>query len=111
MQFELVTNTIDEGLMQQRLEALKPKLSDLCSVMKLFPCPTPKHVLLQSEMSQRLAYLLRTHFADDPQISGSALMRGALERLPLPEEYALGELDHLLRTFLTEELRRTEVEP
>ncbi|ETN61956.1 nuclear pore complex protein nup98 [Anopheles darlingi] len=108
--FELVTNTMDEGLMQERLEALKPKLSDLCSVMKLFPCPTPKHVLLQSEMSQRLAYLLRTHFADDPQISGSALMRGALERLPLPEEYALGELDHLLRTFLTEELKRTEVE-
>uniref|UniRef100_A0A182VQ92 Nuclear pore complex protein Nup98-Nup96 n=1 Tax=Anopheles minimus TaxID=112268 RepID=A0A182VQ92_9DIPT len=84
----------------------KPKLSELCSVIKMFPCPTPKHTLLQSEIAQRLAYLIRTHYADDPQISGSTLMRGALERLPLPEEHVLEELDHMLRAFLMEELKQ-----
>ncbi|XP_052868912.1 nuclear pore complex protein Nup98-Nup96 [Anopheles cruzii] len=102
--FELIKETIDDATVEQRLEELKPKLSDLCSVIKMFPCPTPKHVLLQSEISHRLAYFVRTFFMDDPQISGSALMRGALERLPLPEEYVMGELDHMLRAFLAEEL-------
>uniref|UniRef100_A0A182N4M8 Nuclear pore complex protein Nup98-Nup96 n=1 Tax=Anopheles dirus TaxID=7168 RepID=A0A182N4M8_9DIPT len=103
-EFELIKNAMDEDLIEQRLERLKPKLSDLCSVIKLFPCPTPKHTLLQSEIAQRLAYLIRTYFADDPQISGSALLRGALERLPLPEEQVIEELDHMLRAFLVEEL-------
>uniref|UniRef100_A0A182QPM2 Nuclear pore complex protein Nup98-Nup96 n=1 Tax=Anopheles farauti TaxID=69004 RepID=A0A182QPM2_9DIPT len=103
-EFELIKNAMDEDLIEQRLERLKPKLSDLCSIIKLFPCPTPKHTLLQSEIAQRLAYLIRTYFADDPQISGSALMRGALERLPLPEEQVIEELDHMLRAFLVEEL-------
>ncbi|XP_035891402.1 nuclear pore complex protein Nup98-Nup96 [Anopheles stephensi] len=104
--FELLKDVMDEDLMEQRLESLKPKLSELCSVIKMFPCPTPKHTLLQSEIAQRLAFLIRTHYADDPQISGSTLMRGALERLPLPEEHVLEELDHMLRAFLVEELKQ-----
>ncbi|XP_052889086.1 nuclear pore complex protein Nup98-Nup96 [Anopheles moucheti] len=104
--FELLKDVMDEELIQHRFESLKPKLSELCSVIKMFPCPTPKHTLLQSEIAQRLAYLIRTHFADDPQISGSTLMRGALERLPLPEEHVLEELDHMLRAFLMEELKQ-----
>uniref|UniRef100_A0A182K2G3 Nuclear pore complex protein Nup98-Nup96 n=1 Tax=Anopheles christyi TaxID=43041 RepID=A0A182K2G3_9DIPT len=104
--FEVIQDAMDEAMVEQRLESLKPKLSELCSVIKMFPCPTPKHTLLQSEIAQRLAYLVRTHYADDPQISGSALMRGALERLPLPEEHVLEELDHMLRAFMAEELKQ-----
>uniref|UniRef100_A0A182XID2 Nuclear pore complex protein Nup98-Nup96 n=1 Tax=Anopheles quadriannulatus TaxID=34691 RepID=A0A182XID2_ANOQN len=105
-QFEVMQEAMDEAVVEQRLEGLKPKLSELCSVLRMFPCPTPKHRLLQSEIAQRLAYLIRTHYADDPQISGSALMRGALERLPLPEEHVLEELDHMLRAFMAEELKQ-----
>ncbi|XP_053680653.1 nuclear pore complex protein Nup98-Nup96 [Anopheles nili] len=104
--FELLKDTIDEDLVGQRLEGLKPKLSELCSVLKMFPCPTPKHTLLQSEISQRLAFLIRTYYVDDPLISGSALMRGALERLPLPQEHVIEELEHMLRAFLAEELQK-----
>uniref|UniRef100_A0A8W7PUU7 Nuclear pore complex protein Nup98-Nup96 n=1 Tax=Anopheles coluzzii TaxID=1518534 RepID=A0A8W7PUU7_ANOCL len=105
-QLEVMQEAMDEAVVEQRLEGLKPKLSELCSVLRMFPCPTPKHRLLQSEIAQRLAYLIRTHYADDPQISGSALMRGALERLPLPEEHVLEELDHMLRAFMAEELKQ-----
>uniref|UniRef100_A0A182MCY3 Nuclear pore complex protein Nup98-Nup96 n=1 Tax=Anopheles culicifacies TaxID=139723 RepID=A0A182MCY3_9DIPT len=104
--FELLKDVMDEELIAPRLESLKPKLSVLCSVIKMFPCPTPKHTLLQSEIAQRLACLIRTHYADDPQISGSSLMRSVIERLPLPEENVLEELDHMLRAFLMEELKR-----
>uniref|UniRef100_A0A182PA24 Nuclear pore complex protein Nup98-Nup96 n=1 Tax=Anopheles epiroticus TaxID=199890 RepID=A0A182PA24_9DIPT len=104
--FEVIQDAMDEADVEQRLEGLKAKLSELCSVVRLFPCPTPKHTLLRSEIAQRLAYLVRTHYADDPQISGSALMRGALERLPLPEEHVLEELNHMLRAFMAEELKQ-----
>ncbi|XP_058129913.1 nuclear pore complex protein Nup98-Nup96 [Anopheles ziemanni] len=104
--FELLKDTTDRELMDQRLEALKPKLSDLCSVIKLFPCPTPSHTLLQSEIAKRLVYLIRTYYATDPRISGSALMRNALERLPLADDSLLSELTHMLEMFMNEELRQ-----
>lgn len=106
--FDLIRDAIDDEVAETRLEELKPKLSDLCSVIKMFPCPTPKHRLCQSEIAQRLAYLIRSFFTQDPRINSCALMRGALEKLPLPQEYALEELRHMLNAFLTEDLRRQQ---
>ncbi|XP_055590552.1 LOW QUALITY PROTEIN: nuclear pore complex protein Nup98-Nup96 [Uranotaenia lowii] len=104
--FDLIRDAIDDEVAEARLEQLKPKLSDLCSVIKMFPCPTPKHRLCQSEIAQRLAYLIRSFFTQDPSINSCALMRNALEKLPLPQEYALEELRHMLSAFLAEDLRR-----
>lgn len=104
--FDLIRDAIDDDVAEARLEQLKPKLSDLCSVIKMFPCPTPKHRLCQSEIAQRLAYLIRSFFAPDPRINSCALLRSALEKLPLPQEYALEELRHMLGAFLSEDLRK-----
>jgi nuclear pore complex protein Nup98-Nup96 len=88
------------------LEQIKPKLSDLCSTIKLFPCPTSKHRLCQSEISQKLAFIIRSFYAtsansdEDP----CALMRLALEKLPLSQEFARQELRHVLTAFLKEKL-------
>lgn len=106
--FDLIRDAIDDDVAEARLEELKPKLSDLCSVIKMFPCPTPKHRLCQSEIAQRLAYLIRSFFAPDPRINSCALLRSALEKLPLPQEYALEELRHMLGAFLTEDLRKQQ---
>uniref|UniRef100_A0A1Q3F4Q0 Nuclear pore complex protein Nup98-Nup96 n=1 Tax=Culex tarsalis TaxID=7177 RepID=A0A1Q3F4Q0_CULTA len=104
--FDLIRDAIDDEVAEARLEQLKPKLSDLCSVIKMFPCPTPKHRLCQSEIAQRLAYLIRSFFVADPRINSCALLRSALEKLPLPQEYALEELQHMLGAFLAEDLRK-----
>ncbi|XP_001658483.2 nuclear pore complex protein Nup98-Nup96 [Aedes aegypti] len=106
--FDLIRDAIDDEVAEARLEELKPKLSDLCSVIKMFPCPTPKHRLCQSEIAQRLAYLIRSFFAQDPRINSCALMRSALEKLPLPQEYAKEELRHMLSAFLVEDLRKQQ---
>ncbi|KXJ76360.1 hypothetical protein RP20_CCG009822 [Aedes albopictus] len=106
--FDLIRDAIDDEVAEARLEQLKPKLSDLCSVIKMFPCPTPKHRLCQSEIAQRLAFLIRSFFAQDPRINSCALMRSALEKLPLPQEYAKEELRHMLSAFLVEDLRKQQ---
>lgn len=106
--FDLIRDAIDDDVAEARLEELKPKLSDLCSVIRIFPCPTPKHRLCQSEIAQRLAYLIRSFFAQDPRINSCALMRSALEKLPLPQEYAKEELRHMLSAFLVEDLRKQQ---
>ncbi|XP_055627689.1 nuclear pore complex protein Nup98-Nup96-like [Toxorhynchites rutilus septentrionalis] len=43
VKFDLTRNTIDDEVSATRLEELKPKLSDLCSAIKMFPCPTQKY--------------------------------------------------------------------
>ncbi|XP_055631550.1 nuclear pore complex protein Nup98-Nup96-like [Toxorhynchites rutilus septentrionalis] len=43
VKFDLTRNTIDDEVSATRLEVLKPKLSDLCSAIKMFPCPTQKY--------------------------------------------------------------------
>lgn len=94
---------IDEELF---LERIRPKLSDLCSVIRLFPCPTSKHRLCQCEIAKQLAFVIRNFYATSTTYGNqaSALMRTALERLPLPQEFAQHELKHILATFLMEKL-------
>lgn len=90
--------------MELVLEQLKPKLSELCSVIKLFPCPTSKHRLCQSEISQKLAFIIRSFYATAYSENSCALMRIALDKLPLSQEYARQELRHVLTAFLKEKL-------
>lgn len=88
------------------LEQISPKLSELCSIIRLFPCPTSKHRLCQCEIAKQLAFIIRNFYANSNAYGSQAcaLMRTALERLPLPQEFAQQELKHVLRTFMMEKL-------
>lgn len=88
------------------LEQISPKVSELCSIIRLFPCPTPKHRLCQCEIAKKLAFIIRNFFANSSAYGsqGGALMRTALERLPLPQEFAQQELKHILRSLMVEKL-------
>lgn len=90
----------------QFLMELSPRLSELCSVIRLFPCPTPKHRLCQCEIAKQLAFIIRNFYATSNAYGNQAgvLMRTALERLPLPQEYAQQEMKHILAAFLMEKL-------
>uniref|UniRef100_A0A336KXZ5 Nuclear pore complex protein Nup98-Nup96 n=1 Tax=Culicoides sonorensis TaxID=179676 RepID=A0A336KXZ5_CULSO len=99
-------NTIPEDQFESALDDLKLKFNDICSVIKLFPCPTAKHRLCQSEIAQRLAQLIRTFYASDNSVGERChLLKLALDKLPLSPEYAKTELKHLLSAFLDEQLR------
>ncbi|XP_055617126.1 nuclear pore complex protein Nup98-Nup96-like [Toxorhynchites rutilus septentrionalis] len=43
VKFDLTRNTIYDEVSATRLEELKPKLSELCSAIKMLPCPTQKY--------------------------------------------------------------------
>ncbi|XP_070502956.1 nuclear pore complex protein Nup98-Nup96 [Chironomus tepperi] len=90
----------------QFLQQLSPLLSDLCSSIKLFPCPTPKHRLCQCEIAKQLAFIIRNFYATSNAYGNQAfsMIRTALEKLPLPQEFAQQELKHVLTTFLMERL-------
>lgn len=87
---------LSENEIELRLNDIQEKISYLCSVIKLFPCPTSKHRLCQSDIAQRLAYLIRTINDGNPSINFCGLMSAALKKLPLPPDYTLRELDHVL---------------
>lgn len=98
---------MEEDIDEDRfLMDISPRLSDLCSVIRLFPCPTPKHRLCQCEISRQLAFIIRNFYATSNAYGNQAgiLMRTALERLPLPQEFAQQEIKHILATFLMEKL-------
>ncbi|XP_055630222.1 nuclear pore complex protein Nup98-Nup96-like [Toxorhynchites rutilus septentrionalis] len=92
MKFNLTRNAIDEEVVKAWLEEFKTKLSDLCSVIKMFPCPTLKHRLCQNAITQLL-------------VIRYALMQNALEEyVLLPQEYVLEKLR--LSAFLDEDPRK-----
>lgn len=98
---------MEEDIDEDRfLMDISPKLSELCSVIRLFPCPTPKHRLCQCEIAKQLAFIIRNFYATSNAYGNQAgiLMRTALERLPLPKEYAQQEMKHILTAFLAEKL-------
>ncbi|XP_055923020.1 nuclear pore complex protein Nup98-Nup96 [Eupeodes corollae] len=87
---------LHEGDIEARWENLKPQLADLCSRINLLPCPTPKHRLCQSEIAQSLACLVRGVLVVCPSLNPCLTIKIALERLPLPQEFAQQELRALL---------------
>ncbi|XP_052837184.1 LOW QUALITY PROTEIN: nuclear pore complex protein Nup98-Nup96 [Drosophila gunungcola] len=103
-QIRNVTNIAD---INARWENLKPQLSELCSRIGLLPCPTSKHRLCQSEISQSLSCLVRGLCIVCPEMETSSVLKVALERLPLPQEFSSKEL----RIWLEELLEKIENEP
>lgn len=88
--------TIHVRDIETRWEGLKPQLSELCSRINLFPCPTAKHRLCQSEIAQGLAILVNGMEILCPEINPCLLVKKALEKLPLPEEFAKQKIRALL---------------
>lgn len=93
---------LHEGDIEARWENLKPQLADLCSRINLLPCPTPKHRLCQSEIAQSLACLVRGVLVVCPTLNPCLTIKIALERLPLPQEFAQQELRALLDALVTD---------
>lgn len=88
--------TIHERDIETRWEGLKSQLSELCSRINQFPCPTSKHRLCQSEMAQGLAILVNGREILFNNINPCLIVKKALEKLPLPEEYAKQKMRSLL---------------
>lgn len=95
VQFEML-KTVDERDIEVSWEQLKAPLSELCSRINLFPCPTHKHRLCQSEIAQRLANLVSGVRLMCPELNACALLKVMLEKLPLPQEYAKQKFKALL---------------
>lgn len=96
--------------METAWQQLKPLLSELCSRINLFPCPTAKHRLCQSEIAQRLANLVSGVQLLCPEIDSCTLLRIILEKLPLPQEYAKQKMRTLLEdSRLVDEMQRREI--
>lgn len=102
--------TIHQGDIETRWESLKPQLADLCSRISLFPCPTSKHRLCQSEIAQKLACLVRAVVVTCPDINPCRLIKMALDKLPLPQEYAQQELRVLLETYVSDINKQNETD-
>lgn len=106
LQFKELSENVGAFDEEVFLDQISQKLSDLCSVIRLFPCPTPKHRLTQCEIARELAFIIRNFYANSASFGsqGNALLRSALERLPLPQEYAHQELKYVLKSFMMEKL-------
>ncbi|XP_075145470.1 nuclear pore complex protein Nup98-96 [Haematobia irritans] len=98
--FKSLKSLKTEADIEARWENLKPQLADLCSRINLLPCPTPKHRLCQSEIAQNLACLVRGVLLVCPILNPCLIIKIALERLPLPQEFAQQELRALLDTLV-----------
>uniref|UniRef100_A0A0K8U4G4 Nuclear pore complex protein Nup98-Nup96 n=1 Tax=Bactrocera latifrons TaxID=174628 RepID=A0A0K8U4G4_BACLA len=98
--FKSLKSLKTEADIEARWENLKPQLADLCSRINLLPCPTAKHRLCQSEIAQNLACLVRGVLLVCPVLNPCLIIKIALERLPLPQEFAQQELRALLDTLV-----------
>ncbi|XP_033244064.1 nuclear pore complex protein Nup98-Nup96-like [Drosophila miranda] len=102
--FKQIRNVQNIEDIKARWENLKPQLSELCSRISLLPCPTAKHRLCQTEISQSLNCLVQGMCIVSSQMQSSAVLKVALERLPMPQE----SLSKELRTLLDELLEDLE---
>lgn len=106
-QFKSLSNNDENYNEYEFLDMISQKFTDLFSVIKLFPCPTPKHRLTQCEIAKELAFIMRNFYANNSLYENhqsSALLRTSLDKLPLPQEYAQQELKYVLKTFMMEKL-------
>ncbi|KAH8278767.1 hypothetical protein KR018_008952 [Drosophila ironensis] len=105
--FKSIRNVNSIADINARWENLKPQLSELCSRICLLPCPTSKHRLCQSEIAQSLSCLVRGLCIVCPELQPTAVLKVAMDRLPLPQEFSSKEL----RILLEELLDKIENEP
>lgn len=87
-------NSVED--IQARWENLKPQLSEICSRISLLPCPTSKHRLCQSEIAKSLSCLVNGMCIVCPELEPCVVLKMALERLPMPQEFSTKELNNLL---------------
>ncbi|XP_067113030.1 nuclear pore complex protein Nup98-Nup96 isoform X1 [Osmerus mordax] len=87
------------------LEQLHTEVTSLCSRIELLPCCTAKDRLAQSEMAKRVANILRVVLSLHPGAEGGSEpghlpLASHIDRLPMPEDYALEELRGLTQSYL-----------
>lgn len=111
-----------------QLEALKPRLTNLCHKIDQFPCPTAKHRcvntyhfksfffsiyinaishifrLCQAEIAKRTLHLARNLLLlqKNEKRSVTKLLVRLISQLPLPEDYAQQELRPIVNMRVTE---------
>lgn len=113
-----------------QLEALKPRLTNLCQKIDQFPCPTAKHRcassrctsfyerlpsricanlrfsylfrLCQAEIAKRTLHLARNLLLLQKNERRSELLVRLISQLPLPEDYAQQELRPVVNMRVTE---------
>lgn len=100
LQFEQLKGATTDTDLESRWEDIKPELTELCSRINLFPCPTVKHRLCQSEIAQKLACIVGGIAQTNPHINACNLVRLSLEKLPLPPEYAQSLMRTLINIFV-----------
>lgn len=106
LQFENLKNAASNEEIEIKWEILKPILTELCSRINLFPCPTAKHRLCQSEISQKLVCIVGGIIqANSDEINPCQLVRMSLEKLPLPLEYAQNELRMVIDSFAVDNIQ------
>ncbi|KAH8381827.1 hypothetical protein KR009_000454 [Drosophila setifemur] len=98
--FKQIRNVNNISDINARWENLKPQLSELCSRISLLPCPTSKHRLCQSEIAQSLSCLVHGMCIVCTEMDPTTVLKVALERLPLPQEFSSKELRILLEELL-----------
>ncbi|NXI48323.1 NUP98 protein, partial [Galbula dea] len=96
------------------LEKLHTKVTSLCNRIEQIQCHNAKDRLAQSDMAKRTANLLRvvlslqhspellSDSSPDLQCVPLRLLAPHIERLPMPEDYALEELRSLTQAYLRE---------
>lgn len=88
------------------LEQLSIELSELSSLIRFFPCQSAKHRLCQSEIAKKLAFIIRKFYANSSMcaIQSGVILRAAMDKLPLSQEYGQQEVKHIMAAFLLEKL-------
>ncbi|XP_055387483.1 nuclear pore complex protein Nup98-Nup96 [Condylostylus longicornis] len=81
--------------MKSKWNSLNPIISEICSRLNHFPCPTSKHKLCQSEMAQKLTCLIRTFLLTWQDDNTNKILKMTLGMLPLPQEFLQQELRFL----------------
>lgn len=94
--FKQIHNVNSIADINARWENLKPQLSEICSRISLLPCPTSKHRLCQSEISKSLSCLVHGMCIVCPELEPCSVLKMAIERLPMPQEFSTKELSSLL---------------
>ena len=81
---------------------LKPQVLSLCSRVSSLAVTSAKERLCQSEISKKIAHILRAVLSLEGETSSSGIMAHYLGQLPLPDDYELQELRNLNRSYMRE---------
>ena len=97
----------NEANVGYQIEQLKPQVLSLCSRVSSLTVTSAKDRLCQSEISKKIAHILRAILSLEASTSGASessasVMAHYLSQLPLPDDYELQELRNLNRSYMRE---------